>query len=75
MNRTIKIAFGSIVIGIVVLGLKTVAWQITGSVALLSDALESTVNVATAVAALKRMRRGSAIRRDIGPRRHRLEDR
>lgn len=52
MNRTIKIALGSIVIGIIVLGLKTVAWQITGSVALLSDALESTVNVATAVAAL-----------------------
>ncbi len=52
MNRTIKIALGSIVIGIIVLGLKTVAWQMTGSVALLSDALESTVNVATAVAAL-----------------------
>lgn len=52
MNRTIKIALGSIAVGIVVLGLKTLAWHITGSVALLSDALESTVNVATALAAL-----------------------
>ncbi|MTD99446.1 cation diffusion facilitator family transporter [Paracoccus sp. YIM 132242] len=52
MNRTLKIALGSIVVGIVVLGLKTLAWQMTGSVALLSDALESTVNVATALAAL-----------------------
>lgn len=52
MNRTIKIALGSIAIGIVVLGLKTLAWWLTGSVALLSDALESTVNVATALAAL-----------------------
>lgn len=52
MNRTLRIAMGSIAIGLVVLGLKTLAWWITGSVALLSDALESTVNVATAVAAL-----------------------
>lgn len=52
MNRTIKIAMGSIAIGIVVLALKTLAWRLTGSVALLSDALESTVNVATALAAL-----------------------
>lgn len=47
-----KIAAGSIVVGIVVLALKTLAWWMTGSIALLSDALESTVNVATAVAAL-----------------------
>lgn len=52
MNRTIRIALGSIAVGLVVLGLKTLAWQMTGSVALLSDALESTVNVATALAAL-----------------------
>ena len=52
MNRTLKIALGSIMVGIVVLGLKTLAWRMTGSVALLSDALESTVNVATALAAL-----------------------
>jgi cation diffusion facilitator family transporter len=49
---TIKLAIGSIVVGFVVLGLKALAYWITGSVALLSDALESTVNVATAFAAL-----------------------
>jgi cation diffusion facilitator family transporter len=43
---------GSILIGLLVLGLKTLAWQMTGSVALLSDALESIVNVATALAAV-----------------------
>lgn len=56
MSRTEKIAFGSIIVGIIVLGLKALAWWITGSVALLSDALESTVNVATAVAALLAIR-------------------
>ncbi|ABL70555.1 MULTISPECIES: cation diffusion facilitator family transporter [Paracoccus] len=52
MSATEKIAFGSIVVGLIVLALKALAWWLTGSVALLSDALESTVNVATAVAAL-----------------------
>ncbi|WP_378943292.1 cation diffusion facilitator family transporter [Paracoccus sp. R86501] len=52
MSSTLKIALGSILVGLVVLGLKTLAWQMTGSVALLSDALESTVNVATALAAV-----------------------
>ncbi|WP_162798940.1 cation diffusion facilitator family transporter [Paracoccus indicus] len=52
MSSTLKIALGSILVGIVVLGLKTLAWHLTGSVALLSDALESTVNVATALAAV-----------------------
>ncbi|MCG6111241.1 MAG: cation diffusion facilitator family transporter [Paracoccus sp.] len=52
MSNSLKIALGSIVVGLVVLGLKTLAWRLTGSVALLSDALESIVNVATAVAAL-----------------------
>ena len=49
---TIKLAVGSILVGFSVLGLKALAYWITGSVALLSDALESTVNVATAFAAL-----------------------
>jgi cation diffusion facilitator family transporter len=49
---TLKLAIGSIFIGFAVLGLKTLAYWMTGSVALLSDALESTVNVATAFAAL-----------------------
>lgn len=56
MSNTLKLAVGSLVVGLVVLGLKTLAWWMTGSIALLSDALESTVNVATAVAALVAIR-------------------
>lgn len=52
MSATLRLASGSLLVGAVVLGLKALAWQMTGSVALLSDALESTVNVATALAAL-----------------------
>ena len=52
MSTTIKLALGSLILGVVVLALKALAYWITGSVALLSDALESTVNLATAVAAL-----------------------
>lgn len=52
MTPVIRLAWGSIVVGLVVLGLKALAWWMTGSIALLSDALESTVNVATAIAAL-----------------------
>lgn len=52
MTTTLKLALGSLLVGAVVLGLKALAWWMTGSVALLSDALESTVNVATALAAL-----------------------
>ena len=50
-QRVARLAFWSIVIAFVVLGLKLLAWQLTGSVALYSDALESTVNVIAAVAA------------------------
>jgi cation diffusion facilitator family transporter len=49
MDRTTKLAAGSIVVGVLVLGLKYAAYLLTGSVALYSDALESIVNVATAV--------------------------
>jgi len=42
----------SIAVAALVMGLKYVAYVLTGSVALYSDALESIVNVATAVAAL-----------------------
>lgn len=52
MPAALKLAVGSLVVGGVVLALKTLAWWLTGSVALLSDALESTVNLATAFAAL-----------------------
>jgi cation diffusion facilitator family transporter len=47
-----RIAIGSIGIGCLVLGLKGAAWWVTGSVALYSDALESTVNVAASLLAL-----------------------
>jgi cation diffusion facilitator family transporter len=56
MTAALKLAIGSLIVGFVVLGLKALAWWMTGSVALLSDALESTVNVATAVAALVAIR-------------------
>ena len=52
----IRIAAGSILVSLVVLGLKVIAWQMTGSVALMSDARESLVNLATAVAALVAVR-------------------
>lgn len=56
MGATIKLALGSLVVGCIVLALKTLAWWLTGSVALLSDALESTVNIAAALAALVAIR-------------------
>lgn len=52
MSKAMKIAYGSLFVGVLVLGIKTLAWWMTGSVALFSDALESTVNVATAIAVL-----------------------
>ncbi|HEY3848406.1 MAG TPA: cation diffusion facilitator family transporter [Acetobacteraceae bacterium] len=52
MTRGERIAIGSIGIGCLVLGLKGAAWWVTGSVALYSDALESTVNVAASLLAL-----------------------
>jgi cation diffusion facilitator family transporter len=51
MKQVIRLAFGGIVVGVVVLALKYAAYLVTGSVALFSDAAESIVNVATAVAA------------------------
>ncbi len=50
-QRIAKLAFWSIIIGSLVMGLKFLAWQLTGSVALYSDALESIVNVVAAMAA------------------------
>jgi cation diffusion facilitator family transporter len=45
-------AIGSVAVGVIVLALKYAAFAITGSIALYSDALESIINVATAVMAL-----------------------
>lgn len=51
-NRHQVVAAGSIGVALVVMGIKYVAYLMTGSVALFSDALESIVNLVTAVAAL-----------------------
>ena len=56
MKNVQAIAAGSILVGILVLGLKFLAWWLTGSIALYSDALESIVNVVTAVVALLAVR-------------------
>lgn len=48
-ERAAKLSF---LVALAVLGLKALAYLLTGSVALLSDALESTVNVAAALMAL-----------------------
>lgn len=51
-NRTLAIAAASLLVGLIVLGLKFLAWYLTGSIALYSDAIESIVNVVTAIVAL-----------------------
>lgn len=56
MDKTLRIAGISVVVSLVVLGLKFLAWRMTGSIALYSDALESLVNVATSVAAVIALR-------------------
>ncbi len=50
-RKVATLAFWSIVVAFTVLALKAVAWWMTGSVALYSDALESTVNVIASLAA------------------------
>jgi cation diffusion facilitator family transporter len=51
-NSTIlRLAFWGIPLSLGVMGLKMLAWWVTGSVALLSDGLESSVNVVAAVIA------------------------
>lgn len=50
-QKVATLAFWSIVVAFGVLALKAVAWWMTGSVALYSDALESTVNVVASLAA------------------------
>nr|WP_316655283.1 cation diffusion facilitator family transporter [uncultured Gellertiella sp.] len=47
-NLVTRLAFWGIPLSIGVMGLKMAAWWVTGSVALLSDGLESTVNVVAA---------------------------
>lgn len=56
MNRALWVAAGSVVVGIIVFTLKGAAWWVTGSIALLSDALESIINIAASLAALVALR-------------------
>lgn len=51
-----RLALWSILVALGVMALKFVAWRLTGSVALLSDALESIVNVLAAAAAFVAIR-------------------
>jgi cation diffusion facilitator family transporter len=51
MKQVIRLALGGIAVGVLVLALKYTAYRVTGSVAFYSDAAESIINVATAVAA------------------------
>jgi cation diffusion facilitator family transporter len=56
LERAWRIAAGSIAVSAIVVALKGAAWWLTGSAALYSDALESLVNVASAVMALVALR-------------------
>lgn len=55
-NIAVRVAYGSLAVGIAVLAMKGFAAWSTGSLALFSDALESVVNVVTAVVALVAVR-------------------
>ena len=55
-RRVARIAAGTILVGLLVLGLKVAAWWLTGSAALFSDALESVVNVVASLVALVALR-------------------
>ena len=48
-RRLIRLLWLSIAAAILTIGLKTGAWALTGSVGLLSDAMESLVNLASAL--------------------------
>ncbi len=52
MGRTLKVAWGSLCVSIVVLTLKVAAYWVTGSIALYSDALETVINVVAEIGAL-----------------------
>jgi len=60
MSRIQKLAIGSIFVGALVFALKYAAYYVTGSIALYSDALESVINVVTAVAAFMAVRLSAA---------------
>lgn len=51
-----RYAWYSVAAALATIGLKTYAWQVTGSVGLLSDAMESLINLAAALLALSMLR-------------------
>jgi len=55
-----RYALFSVAAALATIALKTLAWQVTGSVGLLSDALESLVNLAAALLALSMLRIAAA---------------
>ena len=59
-HAAVRLALASVGVGLAVMGLKLLAWGLTGSVALLSDALESVVNIAAAGAAAVALRVSAA---------------
>ncbi len=59
MTRGERLALGSVGVGCAVLAVKAAAWWLTGSAAIYSDAIESTVNVAAAVVSLIAIRLAS----------------
>jgi cation diffusion facilitator family transporter len=59
-NNLQRYAWMSIAAALATIGLKTLAWRLTGSVGLLSDALESLVNLAAALLALSMLRLAAA---------------
>ena len=56
LNQAERLAVGSVAIGVLVLGLKGLAWWVTGSAALYSDALETVVNVLASAIAFAALR-------------------
>jgi cation diffusion facilitator family transporter len=56
VDRAQRAALGSVAVGLTVFALKFLAYWVTGSVALYSDALESTINVVAAGAAFLALR-------------------
>lgn len=67
LPKTVKLALYSVCIAFVVLGLKFIAYRVTGSVALFSDAIESVVNIATALLAVIALRISAAPADDNHP--------
>ncbi|RJS91831.1 cation diffusion facilitator family transporter [Salinisphaera sp. Q1T1-3] len=56
MITTVRYALGSVIVGIAVFALKYLAYWLTGSAALYSDALESIINIVAAGAAVAALR-------------------